>query len=117
MLTLLACAIVAVAQHDQNMVLVVIMLLGIGWSAILVGSSAQLVTASPTNSRANFQGRSDLVMNICGAAGGLLAGPIVSATGLGFLAAAVGIAIAIQVTLTQLLVSRSSRRAAESAVA
>lgn len=48
-LTLLACAIVAVAQHDQNMVLVVIMLLVIGWSAILVGSSAQLVAASPTN--------------------------------------------------------------------
>ncbi len=99
-LNILSCAIVAAGSGSHTIVLVGLLLLGIGWSATLVGTTALLVTSSPSQGRTVFQGRSDLVMNICGAAGGILAGPIVSATSLSFFAGLMIVVIAAQIGLS-----------------
>lgn len=78
-----------------------LLLLGFGWSATLVGCSARLVALTPEQTRAAYQGRSDLVMNIAGATGGLLAGPIVSLWNLPVFAGAM-----IVLTLAVVAISR-----------
>ena len=55
-----------------------------------MASSALLIDAVTVNQRPTAQGRSDFTMNIAGALGGLLAGPVIQAWGMPTLAAAVG---------------------------
>jgi MFS family permease len=55
-------------------------LLGTGWSAVLVSGSALLVDAVPVAERPRVQGRTDALMNLGGALGGVMAGGIVAAT-------------------------------------
>lgn len=52
--------------------------------------------ATPTHHRAHAQGRSDLTMNLAGAAGGLLAGAIVGISGMAYLAGLVLIVVLVQ---------------------
>jgi MFS family permease len=67
--------------------------LGLGWSAALVAGSALLTDTVPMAERARVQGLSDLVMNVSGAIGGVLAGAVLalaSYPALGFGVAALG---------------------------
>ena len=55
-----------------------LVLLGLGWSAATVAGSAMLNDSLPPQERPAAQGVSDLLMNLTGAAGGALAGAILS---------------------------------------
>lgn len=68
-------------------VVVALVALGLGWSAALVTSSAMLTDAVPAEHSTTYQGRSDLTMNIAGALGGVVAGPVVMGYGMAVLAA------------------------------
>ena len=55
-----------------------LVLLGLGWSAALVGGSALLVEAVPLSDRPGVQGLSDVAMSTGGALGGVVAGVTVA---------------------------------------
>ena len=59
-----------------------LLLLGTGWSAALIASSALLTASLPLDARAPAQGLSDLAMNVAGGSAGALSG--LSMTLLGF---------------------------------
>ena len=65
-----------------------------------VKDAIPLVDAVSTDQRPTAQGRSDFVMNIAGAAGGVLAGPVIQAWGMPALAA---IVCAITLTMSVLV--------------
>ncbi|MFC7715111.1 MFS transporter [Nonomuraea recticatena] len=73
-------------------------LLGIGWSCGLVAGSAMLSEAVAIERRPAVQGLSDLLMNICGATGTIIAGAIVGALSYGVL----GLVVGVMVTATGL---------------
>lgn len=68
--------------QSHEWVVAALILLGLGWSAALVSTSAMLQEKVPPHVRPRFQGRNDMLMNIAGALGGLIAGPIVSVYGM-----------------------------------
>nr|WP_120492757.1 MFS transporter [Corynebacterium lactis] len=76
-------------------VIVALVALGLGWSAALVTSSAMLTDAVPGDEAPKYQGRSDLVMNLAGALGGILSGPVVTTWGMPTLAAISLVVVAI----------------------
>ena len=63
---------------DAGLLTVGLVVLGLGWSAGLVGGSALLVDVVPLADRPGMQGLSDVTMNIAGALGGVLAGVTVA---------------------------------------
>ncbi|MFB9527260.1 MFS transporter [Nonomuraea roseola] len=73
-------------------------LLGIGWSCGLVAGSAMLSESVAIERRPAVQGLSDLLMNICGATGTIIAGAIVGALSYGVL----GLVVGVMVTATGL---------------
>ena len=84
-------------SENQTLVLIALILLGLGWSAATVAGSTMVTESVPVQDRPGLQGTSDLVMNLCGAAGGAIAGPILamvgfSGLGLVFLAAVLVVA-------------------------
>lgn len=116
-LNMVSGIIIYLSGHDNNGVLLGMVLLGFGWSATLVGSSALLLTGTPLHLRTKFQGRSDLIMNLCGAAGGLLAGPIAAAIGLNNMSGVITALIATQFVLVAAVFSkRFSKRAVPSSL-
>lgn len=75
-----ACALAAWAPADDVLVLgVALFLLGLGWSCTLISGSALLVEDVDPADRPAVQGASDLVMNVAGAVGGIVAGLVVAA--------------------------------------
>ncbi|MFF0308346.1 MFS transporter [Streptosporangium sp. NPDC004379] len=109
---LLAAALLSggAGPHDIGQVTVGLGLLGIGWSCGLIAGSAMLTEAVPLERRPAVQGLSDLLMNVCGAGGTIIAGLIVSGLSYGTL----GTAVAVMVTVTAAwlaLTSRPSRTA------
>lgn len=79
---LLAAAVVtALAAADPRAVMVGLLLLGLGWSASTVAGSSLLNAAAPAAGRVRLQGRSDLAMNLAGALGGAVAGPVLAVLG------------------------------------
>ena len=58
-----------------------LLLLGLGWSACLIGGSALLVDSVPQRARLPLQGASDALMNFGAAALGALAGPVLALGG------------------------------------
>lgn len=68
------------ADH-QGLVLAALILLGLGWSASTVSGSTMVTESVATHDRPGLQGTSDLTMNLCGAAGGALAGPVLALVG------------------------------------
>jgi MFS family permease len=74
--SLLALAgILAVVDPNGGAVTMVsLTVLGVGWSVAMVSGSALLVASAPAGRAVRLQGRSDLIMNLAGAAAGLLAG-------------------------------------------
>jgi MFS family permease len=65
-----------------------LLLLGTGWSAALIGSSALLTASLPSAARAPAQGLSDLAMNVAGGAAGALSGLLMTLLGFPLMAVA-----------------------------
>lgn len=61
--------------------LIALCLLGLGWSACLIGGSALLVASTPIEVRVPLQGASDSMMNLGAAALAALAGPVLALGG------------------------------------
>lgn len=70
-------------RDEYLMVSFALLCLGLGWSASTVAGATLVTGAVDIEHRPQLQGTSDLLMNLCGAAGGLLAGPILSWLGYG----------------------------------
>jgi MFS family permease len=82
LLLLVAVTLAGAAPAGGSQRLIVgLFLLGVGWSCCLVSSSALLVDAVPLVERPGVQGASDLVMGLCAAGGGALAGVMVAQWG------------------------------------
>ena len=73
------------AGASQVAVTVALVLLGLGWSASTIAASALLTESVTVAERTSVQGFSDSVMNLCGAAGGALAGVVLAWAGYGVL--------------------------------
>ena len=109
MLLLLASAITAgMAGHNVPLVTWGLFLLGVGWSCGLIAGSSMLSESLSLELRPTVQGLSDLVMNICGASGALLAGALMGATSFRVLSGVV----AAMVVVTALAIGRSTRKPA-----
>ena len=93
-LSLLSAAMMIGWAQAEVVVVVALLLLGVGWSSTLVGSSTLITNVTEEQDRPAVQGRSDLVMNITGATGGVIAGPVVSAWGIEWMGVVVVVAIA-----------------------
>lgn len=105
MLLLLAAAATAgMGGHNVPLVTVGLFLLGVGWSCGLIAGSSMLSESLPVEMRPVVQGLSDLVMNISGAGGALLAGVVMGATSFGTLSAVV----AAMVVLTAVMLMRGN---------
>jgi len=68
--------------------LIGLLLLGTGWSAALIASSALLTASLPLESRAPAQGLSDLAMNVAGGSAGALSGVLMTLVGFPLMATA-----------------------------
>jgi MFS family permease len=88
-----ALVVVAVGASSESLVTVGLVLLGLGWSASTVSASALVADLITGAARPRIQGRSDLVMNVAGAGGGALAGPVLALVGYEGLALAAGILV------------------------
>jgi len=76
-----ACVISGTAGHHGTVQLGLgLFLLGLGWSFTLVSGSTMVTDAVAAENRPSVQGLSDLVMNVAGAVGGVIAGVIVVAS-------------------------------------
>lgn len=97
-LLLAACAVAGTAGQSHPQLAVGLILLGLGWSGTMVGGSAMLTGAVPTEQRPAIQGLSDLTMGCAGALAGGLSGFIVDASGYPTLAAVAAL-VALPVTV------------------
>lgn len=88
-----AILVLALGESSNAAVAVGLVLLGLGWSAATVAASALISDLVTGAERLRIQGRSDLSMNIAGAAGGALAGPVLALVGYAGLAWCVGILV------------------------
>ena len=79
------------------LVTVSLVLLGLGWSASTVAGSTLVAEAVPPAERPKLQGVSDLFMNLAGATGGALAGPVLALIGFDGLSAALLVLVAVVV--------------------
>jgi MFS family permease len=73
--------------HGGGGFLLGLLLLGTGWSAALIASSALLTASLPIESRAQAQGLSDLGMNVAGGSAGALSGVLMTLLGFPLMAA------------------------------
>lgn len=71
----------AIGQGTMPALLVALCLLGLGWSACLIGGSALLVRSAPAQVRVPLQGASDSLMNLGAAFLAALAGPVLALGG------------------------------------
>ncbi|WP_344631663.1 MFS transporter [Streptomyces glaucosporus] len=103
-IALLACAALTAGTADGDHVRSAagLFLLGLGWSAGLVGGSTLLTDSVPQEARAAVQGLSDLSMNASAGVGGALSGLVVAQAGYGWLNA-MGAALLLPVAALALL--------------
>ncbi|TQL47591.1 putative MFS family arabinose efflux permease [Homoserinimonas aerilata] len=80
-LLLVSLVLTWVGSESHELVVLSLVLLGLGWSASTISASTMLVDSVPVGDRPGVQGVSDLCMNLAGAAGGALAGPVLTAFG------------------------------------
>lgn len=107
---LLAALVTAwLGSEVQALVTVSLVLLGLGWSAATIAASTLVVDSVPLGDRPGVQGVSDLMMNLAGAAGGALAGPILLILGYSGLGL-VCMALVLAVVVWALVGSRGSGR-------
>ncbi|MBF8193956.1 MFS transporter [Nonomuraea sp. K274] len=97
-LLLAAATLAGTAGHRVWQVTAALTLLGLGWSCGLVAGSALVTESVPIDRRPSVQGLSDLLMNVCGATGTIVAGAIVGWLGYGML----GLVVGLMVTVTGL---------------
>lgn len=95
-------------SENQTLVLIALILLGLGWSAATVAGSTMVTESVPVQDRPGLQGTSDLVMNLCGAAGGAVAGPILAMVGFSGLGLVFLVAVLV-VTFAALTGNRGGR--------
>ena len=107
-LMLLASAVItALGSHQTGVVMFGLILLGLGWSASTVAGSALLNDAAPATQRVQLQGRSDLAMNLAGALGGAVAGPLLALLGYAGLAWTLLLPVTVVLTVGSVGVRRS----------
>ncbi len=95
-LLLAACLVAGTAAADNALQLGIgLFLLGLGWSCGLVAGSTLLTESVPEPERPGAQGASDLVMNVCAAVGGALAGIVVALASYGLLTVLAAIPVAL----------------------
>ncbi|HEX4814422.1 MAG TPA: MFS transporter [Nonomuraea sp.] len=94
-LLLAAAALAGTAGHRVWQVTTALVLLGLGWSCGLVAGSALVTESVPIDRRTAVQGLSDLLMNVCGATGTIVAGAIVGTLSYGALGLVVGVMVAL----------------------
>ena len=95
-----ALALTWLGAEHQHMVLAALILLGLGWSASTVAGSTMVTESVAAHDRPGLQGTSDLVMNLCGAAGGALAGPVLALVGFSGLGVAALLLVLVTTTTT-----------------
>lgn len=95
----------------RALVVVSLVLLGLGWSASIVAGSALVTASVAVPRRPALQGVSDLVMNLLGATGGALAGPVL--TRIGFSGLSVTLLGLVAVVLVLMTTSQRSRATPE----
>lgn len=103
-----AALLVEVPGHGGVRLSAGLILLGLGWSAGLVSGSALLAANSPPEHRTAVQGTSDVAMNLGGAAGGVVAGVVVSAASFTALALTAVVLLTGYLVLVVLPVSRKA---------
>jgi MFS family permease len=106
---LAAAVITAVGAHQARVVMVGLIMLGLGWSASTVAGSALLSDAAPAAHRVRLQGRSDLAMNLAGAIGGAVSGPLLALLGYPGLAWTLLLPVALVLAAAWLGLRRSRR--------
>jgi MFS family permease len=99
-LLLTACALAGNAGYNHALLSAALMVLGLGWSATMVGGSTMLTESVPAELRASCQGLSDLIMGLAGASAGALSGVVVFAWGYSTLALLAALTTAPLVVLT-----------------
>jgi MFS family permease len=110
-LLLLASAVITgLGAHQTTTVVVGLILLGLGWSASTVAGSALLNDAAPADRRVSLQGRSDLAMNLAGAVGGAVAGPMLAWLSYAGLAWSLAMPIAFVLVVCLTATARVGRR-------
>ena len=107
---LVAVAVAGTSGHSDVQITIGLVLLGVGWSASVIAGAAKLTASLAVENRPVVQGFSDLVMNLSGALGGLLAGIVVALSGYGTLNAAAAV-----LTLPVIALVLSGRRVAATA--
>ncbi|ONI89353.1 hypothetical protein ALI144C_05275 [Actinosynnema sp. ALI-1.44] len=90
---LAACVLAWAFDRDTTVLTVVLVLLGLSWSATLIGGSTLLTESLPAATRPTVQGLADLAMGLAGAAGSAVAGVLLGAAGYSALALACGGAV------------------------
>ncbi|WP_042545461.1 MFS transporter [Leucobacter komagatae] len=86
-----ACGVVAASQGDDMMlVMIALALLGLGWSAGIIGGSALLTRSTAPEQRVQLQGVSDSLMNFAAAAAAACSGLVLELGGFELLNAAAG---------------------------
>ena len=113
-----AAAVTALGSHQTPVVVLGLILLGLGWSASTVAGSALLNDAAPADRRLRLQGRSDLAMNVAGAVGGAVSGPLLAWLGYAGLAWSLVLPIVFLVAISLVVTAAVGRdgpvRAADS---
>lgn len=104
-----AAVITALGARQTSVVMVGLIMLGLGWSASTVAGSALLNDASPAAQRVRLQGRSDLAMNLAGAIGGAVSGPLLALLGYPGLAWTLLLPVALVLAVGWLGLRRSRR--------
>ena len=95
-----SCVIAGTAgPHSTIQLGLGLFLLGLGWSFTLISGSTMVTDAIAAENRPSVQGLSDLVMNVAGALGGILAGLIVVASSYSVLCFAAIIPLLVLVVL------------------
>lgn len=104
-----SCAVCLLAGGDAMVMLGVgLFLLGLGWSACIVGGSVLITSVTDEWHRPSVQGASDLTMGLAAAALAVLSGPIVDYASYGALA--IVAAVVVLPMLVALAVQRRSAR-------
>lgn len=82
---MIAVFVAGTSGRSNAQISIGLILLGVGWSASVIAGSALLSQSLAPDVRPAVQGLSDLVMNLAGASGGLLAGLVMAGWGFGIL--------------------------------
>ena len=101
-----ALLVTSIGQDSNTAIAVGLVLLGLGWSASTVAASALVSDLVDGAARLTVQGRTDLAMNIAGAAGAALAGPVLAVVGYAGLSVGV-MALVVTVMVGAFVVGRS----------